>query len=853
VIAHRSALTSRKLARHLAAPLLFVVAAAGAWGPGAPPARAASRAKLRVAVLDFTDAAPEAGLAALGKGLQSMLTTDLGAVGVFEMIERARVAAIRAELKLGRSGLVDRRTAARVGKLLGATHLVAGSFTVMGGHMRLDARLFAVRTGKVLTSAAVEGERDAFFELEKDLARKLVAAAGVKPAPKERAQMARIHTADFQAFRAYSDGLAAFDAKRMDEALARLQEATRLDGSFTLAKVTLADYERVVAQARGRADAARVAQEEAARQARARKVATEGAIVDELLAVAAGRRGVDPVDRAVALRALAQLYGTPHGASGPLQAQRDTGDNFALQRTADRFYAAYYAVAGPLFPKLAPTFPGTLYPPPPADAGDFRGWFAQVRKRALGAASGFAKYPADEARRFGERLHLDRRGIADLARKLYELGRKTVPGDCRYLRAGTPARARCLADWRARSLDDVAEAYRAALALDESTRAWEAASKATEDPAKLEDIAEELAVNRDLARAVRAPGPDAAALRELLMLDHPGRHGLRRAEKLFPGGRATERAWRALDHARTWWRHPDEYLILGGQPCFARQGARALRTGPRSDPWRADAVRYLRVPPRRPRRKPPVPALIVVGDRPSADAGLSLGATVSRRLPPDLGAALRPDDRSRLGAIPADAPVTVSFLFGLRDVDARSPYDRATRTYPDPPPALRTEAQEAAFGQGGKRLGAEAWPRHVEHPGAQSDAAHTRDPKPNPRVGGGSGTYGEAHRMRGYAVRVSHRKVRLVAFREVAREGSGDRARRRFADEELAAWSAPGATRPRVDVSVRVAGPTVRVAVGSARWKATLPEAPTGFAGIAFEGDGFAAVEGLAWRVGAPR
>jgi len=58
---------------------------------------------------------------------------------------------------------------------------------------------------------------------------------------------------------------------------------------------------------------------------------------------------------------------------------------------------------------------------------------------------------------------------------------------------------------------------------------------------------------------------------------------------------------------------------------------------------------------------------------------------------------------------------------------------------PDPPPALRTEAQEAAFGQGGKRPGAEAWPRHVEHPDVQSDAAHTRDPKPNPRVGGESG------------------------------------------------------------------------------------------------------------------
>ena len=759
-------------------------------GGSARSARAGTGHALRVAVLDFTDAAPGAQMAALGKGLQSMLTTDLGAVGAFQMIERARVEAIRAELKLGRSGLVDKRTAARVGKLLGATHLVAGSFTVVGERMRLDARLFAVRTGKVLTSAAAEGERDAFFELEKTLARKLVAASGVKPAPKERARMARIHTADFKAFRAYSDGLAAFDAQRLDEALARLEEATRLDGDFTLARVTLADYERLVSEARGRADAARVAQEEAARLARTRRAATEGAIIDKLLALASGRgsAGGDPVARAVALRALAQLYGTPHGASGPLQAQRDVGDNFALQRTADRFYAAYYAAAGPLFPKLAPTFDGDLYPPPPADANDFRGWFAKVRERAEGAVNDFAKYPGQVGRRFGERLHLDLRGIATLARRVYDVGRKTLPGDCKYLRQGTPARARCLASWRARSLDHVAKAYRRALALDESTRAWEAASKVTEDPKTLERVAGELAVNRDLARAVRGGGADAAARRELIMLDHPSRHSVGRAEGLFPGGRATQRAWRALDHKRTWWRHADEYLLIGDVPCFARQRARELRTGPRTDPWRADAVRYLRVPPRRPRRDPLAPAVVLVGDRPSRDAPVALGVTVSRRLPADVRAALGADDAQRLDAVPPDAPVVVSLLFGVRDVDARRPFDRTKRTY------------------------------------------------------------GEARPMRGYAVRVARRSVRLVSFHEVAREGSGDRAERRFADDELAAWSIHGPPRSRVKVTVRVAGRTVRVAVGAGRWKATLPKAAAGFAGISFDGDGYAAVGDLVWR-----
>src|ERR1700742_676758 len=172
---------------------------------------APAAAETRVAVLEFTNASTDHNYDTLGAGLQSMLTTDLTAVPAIHLIERQRLHDIQAELKLGKSGQIDKATAARIGKLAGATHLLGGSFVIVGDKMRIDGRLFAVQSGDVLFADAIEGERDAFFELEKQLATKLVAAVGVHMQPRERAQLARIHTADFEAFRKYSAGIAAFD------------------------------------------------------------------------------------------------------------------------------------------------------------------------------------------------------------------------------------------------------------------------------------------------------------------------------------------------------------------------------------------------------------------------------------------------------------------------------------------------------------------------------------------------------------------------------------------------------------------------------------------------------------------
>ena len=51
-----------------------------------------------------------------------------------------KIEEIKAELKLQNSKLVDKKTAVRMGKLMGASHLIAGSVTVLDQQMRLDLR-----------------------------------------------------------------------------------------------------------------------------------------------------------------------------------------------------------------------------------------------------------------------------------------------------------------------------------------------------------------------------------------------------------------------------------------------------------------------------------------------------------------------------------------------------------------------------------------------------------------------------------------------------------------------------------------------------------------------------------------
>ncbi|GAB4515151.1 MAG: hypothetical protein Tsb0020_33740 [Haliangiales bacterium] len=615
---------------------------------------------MRVAIMDFTNAAG-GDMAHLGKGLQSMLITDLAEVEKFELIERARLNDIRAELTLAQSELIDKRSAVRIGKLAGASHLIAGSYTVVGARMRIDARLFTVASGKILLAAEVEGERDAFFELEKELVRKLVRATGVDLAPKERAGISKIHTADFAAFEKFSQGLNHFDAERYEQAMKALRQASELDGDFELARITLVEYERLARETRARADAAAVAETELARLKQDQTRQREAQVVAALFSqVSKLDRPGDRVRRQVVLNMLLQIYENNFHGFAFRRWSEETGDKFAFVRTLDRVQQSYWAGALELLGTMPP-FGGYIGVPPTevsAIADGLRDAEARLRKRP----DAFLDFKLDSnVHRLARRLHLDQREQADLFASLVRYGLKHSKDE----------------RLRRRWMLELAERYQDAFALDESTRTLRRLSAMTEDAKTLEEAATMLEENRDLATLTRKGGPLQRFIRENLanVNSRPMRHPIAKVRELFVGGSLSRKAASELERARRW--HDRDYLLLGDRPMWLLQGGYEIRIGPRRDRYRADGLRYYI--PSDARDDKTFGLLGAWGEAPVGD--LSLGATISYRAPQDfILARSSEDDRVEL-TTGAAGKARVGILFGLENIDTDGDYDRSIKRY----------------------------------------------------------------------------------------------------------------------------------------------------------------------------
>ena len=150
--------------------LLLVLAALAALVATPRGAVAAPESAPTVAVLYFDYTGKSADLEVLRKGLAQMLISDLSGTDGIRVVERDRIEEVLAELKLGASGKVDAKSAAKVGKLLGARYLVLGGYFDLAGALRVDARVIEVETGKVVTSLGANGKAGDFLSVEQAIA-----------------------------------------------------------------------------------------------------------------------------------------------------------------------------------------------------------------------------------------------------------------------------------------------------------------------------------------------------------------------------------------------------------------------------------------------------------------------------------------------------------------------------------------------------------------------------------------------------------------------------------------------------------------------------------------------------------
>ena len=189
----------------------------------------------------------------LGRAFSELVLIDLSSIERIQLVERVRIKILLDELNLANEVQIDQGTSPRLGRLVGAGHLIGGTLSVLDGEgLQVD---FASWMPSVQTNPAYlrhGGRLSHFFDIEKEVVFAVLGLMGIEPTPQEVDQIQRIPTQNMQAFLAYSQGLN-YEARGMySQAEGAFNEAVMLDPGFLAAVEAV---ERAGASAAGSGEA----------------------------------------------------------------------------------------------------------------------------------------------------------------------------------------------------------------------------------------------------------------------------------------------------------------------------------------------------------------------------------------------------------------------------------------------------------------------------------------------------------------------------------------------------------------------------------------------------------------------
>lgn len=120
----------------------------------------------------------------IGKGVEDFMITELSRNTALRVVERANIQKILDEQNLGSSGRVDDATAARLGKIFGAKHMVTGGVVSQpDGTMRLEMRVIEVETTRIEWTGSQPGKLDNLLDVIQQGVDKMSAAVKLPPIP----------------------------------------------------------------------------------------------------------------------------------------------------------------------------------------------------------------------------------------------------------------------------------------------------------------------------------------------------------------------------------------------------------------------------------------------------------------------------------------------------------------------------------------------------------------------------------------------------------------------------------------------------------------------------------------------
>lgn len=182
----------------------------------------------------------------LSKGLADFFEYDFSRFSDLKVVERDKIDYILKELKMVEEGKIDKATAVKAGKILGAQMMVFGSITqIDDDNAVMLARAVNVETSEIMTIAEKRGKPN-FVEMEKELVKELADQLNLMVTDHNSHLIDESATTDMDAAKLYSMGLKYLDRYEYKKAYDFFKKAYEKDSNFAEAKRKMEVYKPLI-------------------------------------------------------------------------------------------------------------------------------------------------------------------------------------------------------------------------------------------------------------------------------------------------------------------------------------------------------------------------------------------------------------------------------------------------------------------------------------------------------------------------------------------------------------------------------------------------------------------------------
>ena len=192
--------------------------------PELPPKEPA--VKIVAAVTGFKNVTGQKEYDWLSLGISELMSTFLSKIGGIKLVERAALNKVFEEYKLALTGVISEETAPQIGRLVGATNIIIGSYQMIGKEITINARMMKTETGEILRAGMASGKLTEVNSLVEVLVLKMV---GDKLSKAEKRMIAEQGKRMMKTIEAISKGRLSLYAGDLDEARKYYKQALSKD------------------------------------------------------------------------------------------------------------------------------------------------------------------------------------------------------------------------------------------------------------------------------------------------------------------------------------------------------------------------------------------------------------------------------------------------------------------------------------------------------------------------------------------------------------------------------------------------------------------------------------------------